>query len=218
MANPDPIQIVITESGSEAAAAKISTIGTAAVSSQRNLFILQSALRSIEVEELITKVIDLADTFAQLNNRLLYVSSSQAEATVAFDKLAEVADKSRTSIEQTVDVYAKMVVATEGLGFSHAETARAVQTLNEAMLLSGVNTRQSSSAVFQLAEGMAMNSLQGRQLLAVLKQMPAVADIIAHHMGLTRAELKAFGTQGKITAKEVIDSLVEASGTIDQQF
>lgn len=215
---PDPIQIVITEQGAVPVANNVRDIGNAAISSQRNLYILQSALREIEVGELVSKIVSLADTYAQLNNRLLYVSSSQDEATLAFGRLADIADKSRTSIEQTIDVYAKMVVATEGLGFSHAQTARAVQTLNEALILSGVGTRQSSSAVFQLAEGMAQNSLQGRQLLAVLKQMPAVADLIAHHMGITRGELKAFGTEGKITAQVVIDALVDASDQVDQQF
>lgn len=218
MSRIGPIQIQITQSGAQQTANAINNIGTAAINSQRNLFILKSALSDIEVTELITKAVELADSYALLNNRLLFVEGSQTQANVAFAKLAGIADRSRTSIEETVDTYAKFIVATNGLGFSHEETARAVQTLNEAIVLSGVNTRQSTSAVFQLAEGLSQNSLQGRQLLAVLKQLPAVADIIAEHLGITRGELKAFGTEGKLNAQTVVDALVEGGARIDAQF
>lgn len=212
------IEIIVTESGTDVVVKKIDSIGSSARGSSDSIDLLQTALAGLGAAATLQGLSGFLDTLQNAQNRLLYVSSSQEEATYTMQALQAQADSTRQSFEQTVDLYARVALATQALGISHADAARVVQTLQEAITLSGASTREANSALVQFTQGLAAGTLRGRELRSLMQEIPAVADIIATKLGVTRGALRDLGTQGKVSADLMVHALLDASGQIDAKF
>jgi len=86
------------------------------------------------------------------------------------------------------------------------------------VILSGAGVREAEAGLLQLSQGLASNTLQGDELRSVLENLPYVADVIAKHFGITRGELRKFGREGKISAKDILEAFKKAGTEIDQNF
>lgn len=212
------IAIVVTENGLEVVVKKLDATSKAATEAGGSVNFLQKTLGLLGAAATIKGVTSLLDSYQNLSNRLNIVSASTDEAALATQKLFDVANRSRSSFETTVELYGRVVQSTVQLGISHEQAARVVETLNKAVIVSGASSREAEAALLQLSQGLASGTLRGQELRSVLTQMPVVADLIAQRLGITRGALRVFGAEGKITSKIMIESLVAAADKVDDAF
>jgi lambda family phage tail tape measure protein len=212
------IVIVVSENGTEQVIKKLKGVGAQAKSSGDSVGFLQNALGLLGAAATIKGVLGYIDAFTELQNKLATVSRSQEEAALASQKLLDVANRSRTSWEDTVTLYQRVVRSTEQLGLSHKESARIVETLNKATIVGGASAIEASNAIIQLSQAFSAGVLRGQELRSVMTQMPLIADILAKKMNTTMGGLLKLGPQGKISAQVMADALLEASDEIDKAF
>ena len=82
--------------------------------------------------------------------------------------------------------------------------------MNQAIILSGASAQEASAGLTQFSQGIASGVLRGEELNSILEQTPVIADVIAKSMGKTRGELRALGSDGKITAEVIMKAFREA--------
>lgn len=160
----------------------------------------------------------LVDTYTNIQNRLKLVTDSTSELVGVTRELFEVANETRISFESTAELYARTALATKELGLSQRDTIEFTRSLNQAVVLSGASAIEANAGLIQLSQGLASGTLRGDELRSVLEQLPAVADVIAKGLGVTRGELRKMGEQGKITADIVIDAFAKAKVELDEKF
>ncbi len=161
---------------------------------------------------------NLADTYTNLQNRIRTVTDSQAELTAVTQRLFQISNITRSSYEATAEVYARTALAVKEMGRSQEETLQFTQSLNQAVILSGASAAEANAGMIQLSQGLASGALRGDELRSVLEQLPAVADVIAKGLGVTRGELREMGMQGKITADIVMDAFADAREELNERF
>lgn len=166
----------------------------------------------------ISQLIKLGDTFTNLQNRLRTVTDSEQELIAVTNELFEVSNRTRQSFEATTTVFARTVAATTELGLSTQETLSFVESLNQAVALSGATATEAENALIQLSQGLASGTLRGDELNSVLEQLPVVADVITKSLGITRGELRELGSDGKITADIIIDAFKESQEQLAEGF
>jgi tape measure domain-containing protein len=166
----------------------------------------------------VMKAIQTADELATLNARLRLVTSSTEEFAAAQVKLFELAQRSRTELGETIRLYAQIASATKDAGVGQETLLQVVETINQAVQLSGASTQAAEAALVQLGQGLASGTLRGEELNSVLEQTPALADAIAKGMGITRDKLRKYGEEGKITAEQVIKALQKQRDEVAKQF
>jgi tape measure domain-containing protein len=208
----------IGEKGALLAARNIFAIGKSARSTKNPLQSLQGLLTAIATAVLVRKLVNVADTFTTMQNRLKIVTSSTAELAVVTDELFQVANRTRSQFEATATVYSRAALSSRTLGISQRQLLKFTESLNQAVILSGASFREANQGLIQLSQGLASGTLRGDELRAVLEQLPFVADIIAEGMGVTRGELRLLGEQGKISAKDIFRSFKEQEGKIADLF
>lgn len=172
----------------------------------------------ILVQRLTSELIDLSDAFVQIQNRLSVVTKGTEDLARVTEDLFGVSQRSRTSFEATAQLYARTALATRDLGTSSAELLGITESVNQAIILSGASAKEASNGLIQLSQAIASNRLGGDELRSVLEQLPVVADVIARELGVTRGELRALGTQGKITADVIINAFRNAQVQLEQKF
>lgn len=161
---------------------------------------------------------NLADTYTNLQNRIRTVTTSYQEQAAVTERLFNISNATRSSFEATTEVYARTALAVKEMGKSQEETLRFTESLNQAVILSGASAQEAQAGMIQLSQGLASGALRGDELRSVLEQLPAVADVIAKGLGVTRGELRQMGQEGKITADIVLDSFAEAREELAERF
>lgn len=155
----------------------------------------------------VLKTIAAADAIDTLNARLKLVTSSTEEFVRAQEALFQLSQRTRTSLAETTELYAKIAGATKEAGVGQETLLQVVETINQAVQLSGASAQAAEAALTQLGQGLASGTLRGEELNSILEQTPGLADAIAKGMGITRGELRKYGEDGKITAEQVINAL-----------
>lgn len=164
------------------------------------------------------EVIALSDAYANLTNRIRTVTDSEAQAIRVRGDLLALANRTRSDVGATAEGYVRLAAATKSLGLTQSELLSFTESLNKTIKLSGATGAEAQAGLIQFAQGLGAGALRGDELRSVMEQLGPVADVIAKKLGTTRAGLKAFGEQGKITADIVVAAFREQREEIDGKF
>ena len=166
----------------------------------------------------VREVMQAAEAYTTISNRLSLVTKSSDELYAAQSDLFEIAQRTRSPLEATAEVYQRLAQNAGALGLSLSEVGDTTETINKLMVISGTSAQASEAALTQLGQAFASGTLRGEELNSVMEQAPALAMAIADGMGVTVGELRKLGEQGKITSLAVVDALKLQSDAVDKQF
>lgn len=198
--------------------AGVRRIGAGAEETSRSFNRLALAARSLGAVYAAKQVIDLADGYTNLQNRLRTVTDGTAELAEVSSALFDIAQETGSSWGSTAEVFVRTTGAVKDLGLSQQETLNFTELLSKAVKNSGVTATEANAAMIQLSQGLASGTLRGDELRSVMEQLPPVADIIAEHFGVSRGELRRLGEEGKISARDIVAAFRDAGPEIEAQF
>lgn len=212
------IRIIITESGSRNVTSSIRTLGEAINKVNSPVNFLRNSLIALGAIKFAEKVFGFANELQTLRNRLVLVTKSAEDTNAVFEELKNISDESRSSVFATANVYARFSLATRELAISQKEVLDLVQSLNEAVILSGANAREAEAGLLQFSQGLASGRLAGDELRAVLEQLPIIADVIGKQLGVTRGALRFLASEGKITPEVIVEAFRKAGKELHDNF
>ena len=164
------------------------------------------------------QILQAAESWTTLNNRLRLVTDSSAAFNMAQENIFRIAQDTRQGLTATAELYQRIAQNQKELGLTGQETADIVQTINQALVISGTAAAGADAALVQLGQAFASGTLRGEELNAVLEQAPALAQAIARGMGVTVGQLRALGAEGVLTAQSVVQALQSQAQAVEDQF
>ena len=164
------------------------------------------------------QVVKIADAWKGYENRIKLFTSSARETAAVSKMLFDISQRTRVSMESTTALYQKFSIANKSLKLSQQELAGVIETVNQALIISGGSSDSANAAVVQLGQGLASGVLRGEELNSVLEQAPRLAMAIANGMGVAIGALRELGAEGKITAVQVIDALQSQAGVVASEY
>ncbi len=212
------IDIVVTERGSRIVQRNLEDIGSGAQKSASAVDVLKRALITLGTALSVHELVRLQDTYTNLQNRLRATGLEAQNLSAVYRELLNVSNSTRSSLEGSVELYSRLAVSSKELGVSQRDLIDFTKSLNQAIILSGANATEAQAALIQLSQGMASGTLRGDELRSVLEQLPAVADVIAAELGVTREQLRKMGEEGKITAEVILNAFKNARGELEERF
>jgi hypothetical protein len=91
-----------------------------------------------------TKAVKYADAFTSINNKLKLATADSEQLTIVTDKLFESSNNTGSSIEASVELYAKLERSTRTLGISQDKLLNITDSINKAFIISGASTAEAS--------------------------------------------------------------------------
>lgn len=179
---------------------------------------LNNALKLVGIGVGISGLINLIDTYTNLQNRIRVVTSSNKELVDSTKELYDIANRTRSNYQNTVELFSRVSLATRNLGIEQKQVTQFTESLNQAIILSGAGAQEAKAGLIQLSQGMASGTLRGEELRSVLEQLPVVADVIAKQMGTTRGGLRDLGAEGKIAAEDILEGFKNAREELEERF
>jgi len=163
-------------------------------------------------------ILNAADAYTVLQNKLQNVAESQAQVNELTERLFGLANETRTNVDATATSFARFDRALKGMGKSQEDTLRMTETVNKALVVGGATAQEAASALLQLSQAFNAGKLQGDEFRAVSENMPAVLDAVAKVLNKPISQVKQLGSEGKITAKVMYDAFKSIETSIDATF
>jgi tape measure domain-containing protein len=179
---------------------------------------LRSAIAGIGVAVAVREVQQYADAWTSARNRLAAAGVASRDLAATQAQLVQLALQTRSDLTQTVNLYSRLVLATQDLGVSQERILGVTRTLNQAFIAGGSTTAEQASAITQLTQAFQSGVLRGEELNSVLESAPAIARAIATEFGVGVGELKRLGEAGELVVGRVFGAIEKAAPTIAGQF
>lgn len=158
-----------------------------------------------------------SDEAANISARLKLATKDAQQFAVAQQAVFQLAQRTRTSLLATVDLYARIERSTRDIGVNQATILQLTETINQAAQISGGGPG-AEAALFQLSQGLASGTLRGEELNSVLEQTPRLAQAIADGMDIPIGKLRQIAQDGKLTSEAVLRALLSQSETLQKEF
>lgn len=179
---------------------------------------LDAAIVGMISVDTISRVISLSDSWTILTNKLELARTGNETVADAQQRVFDIAQRSRTSLEATATLYSRLQRAMKNTGMTGMELGRITETINKAMIVSGATSHEASAALIQFSQAMTSGVLRGDEFRSVAEQAPRLTQIMSDSLGVTIGQLRELAYSGKLTSDVVIKSLSGAADTIDKEF
>ncbi|MFU8908584.1 phage tail tape measure protein [Proteus sp. DFP240708] len=166
----------------------------------------------------IHQVINYADSWTELQNRLKLVTKSSVELNRATQAVYGIAQKTYQSLDATAQIYQRFADNADRLGLSQQKVAELTETVSKAVAISGASATAAQAALIQFGQALASGQLRGEELNSVMEQTPALAKAIADGMGVSVGELRKKAQDGEMTIEKVIQALERVADSVNKKF
>ena len=172
-----------------------------AIASLRNQIIAAFGVREI---------IRAGDTFVNVQSRMMALSGSAEKTADAMAHMKRIANESRSDFDAIGTLFTRLTIATQELGVSQNDIAKATQTVANTFVIAGAESSEAANSARQLAQGLASGALRGDELRSVMENNVILSNLLADGLGITIGQLRDFGKEGKLTAQAILPILINS--------
>lgn len=179
-----------------------------------------TAAASFVTIDLARRFLATADSAKQIDAQLRLATQSFGSFTQAQADSERIAAATRNGLVETTALYGNFVRATEQLGGSQDEAARATETFSKALKIGGAGTQEAASATLQFGQALASGVLRGDEFNSIAEASPRILRLLSDALGVSRGELRGLAADGKLTSDVLFSALTDRRFTsgIDEEF
>lgn len=156
--------------------------------------------------------------FTNMDNRIATVTGRTRSLVRAQQELYDISTRTYSRIQDSAELFASFGRPLKSQGVELKNILKATETIQKSIAISGAGAESAKSAIIQLGQGISAGALRGQELIAVMEQVPRVAEAIADGMGFSYSAMKKMGEEGKLTSKKVFEAILSQSEKINKEF
>ncbi|MGL4757403.1 MAG: tape measure protein [Aeromonadaceae bacterium] len=160
----------------------------------------------------------LSEGFNLLRSRVTRLSEDAATAAQNFDNLVAIANKTGSSVADTVKLWEGLTATLKEFGATSGDVQTLVETLQKIGVVGGSSAEEMSNALRQLGQAISGGTLRAEEFNSIIEQMPELGRQIAAGLGIPFSELRAQMLAGELTSKKVLDAIYNQVDTVNKEF
>jgi len=166
----------------------------------------------------IKNIVSIADEMQSIRTRIGMLPQTMGDAGDAFDEVAKRASASGMKLQAYSTLYNRIGNAAKGYITTQEDLLGITDTISQALVVGGASAQEASSAMLQFSQALASGVLQGDEFRSMSEAAPQYLDKLSETMKIPRERLKKMASEGKLTAKEVIEATRKMSGYFAEKF
>lgn len=155
----------------------------------------------------IGQIVSYANTWSDLNGRLVNVTKSQEAADAALKAIAQTARNTYSSLEQTAEAFLNNAQTLTELGYSTERQLVLSDALNNGLVISGVSGEKAASVMGALSRALANGTLRGEEFNTIVQSGGRITQALADGLGVSTLELRGLAEKGLLTTGKVFDAI-----------
>ena len=204
----DKLKASMKDAGKEATAMDSAVDG---LSKQLKAFAMQAAA-TLGVRELIR----MADGYATMTARLQLTTDSAAELAMVQAQLLKIAQDQRVPLEAVADLYGRIALSADDLGFSQQEMLHFTKQVSQALTISGTSAGQAAGALMQLGQALGGGTVRAEEFNSILEGTPRLARAAAESLGMTVSQLRNAVIAGEMSSQVFARAILDNTKLSDE--
>lgn len=160
----------------------------------------------------------LSEGFNLLRARVTRLSQDAASATENFNSLLQIANRTGTSVADTVKLWEGLTATLKEFGATSGDVQVLVETLQKIGVVGGSSADEMSNALRQLGQAISGGVLRAEEFNSIIEQMPELGRQIAAGLGIPFSELRQQMLDGELTSQKVLGAIYKQVGTVNAEF
>lgn len=160
----------------------------------------------------------LSEGFNLLRSRVTRLSEDAATAAQNFDNLVAIANKTGSSVADTVKLWEGLTATLKEFGATSGDVQTLVETLQKIGVVGGSSAEEMSNALRQLGQAISGGTLRAEEFNSIIEQMPELGRQIAAGLGIPFSELRAQMLAGELTSKKALGAIYSQVDTVNKEF
>ncbi|MGL5396540.1 MAG: tape measure protein [Shewanella sp.] len=160
----------------------------------------------------------LSEGFNLLRSRVTRLSQDAASATENFNNLLQIANRTGTSVADTVKLWEGLTATLKEFGATSGDVQVLVETLQKIGVVGGSSADEMSNALRQLGQAISGGVLRAEEFNSIIEQMPELGRQIAAGLGIPFSELRQQMLDGELTSQKVLGAIYKQAGTVNAEF
>lgn len=157
----------------------------------------------------VNALIQMTSAWTDLNSRVKNAVGPTQDATAVMQRLGEVADRTYTPLENTIDGFTRLAPVLAELGYNTQRTLDFQEALNNALVVSGARGQRLEQVQTAVNKAMAVGKLDAEGLQTIMANGPRIVDALTRALGTNREGLAKLVAQGKVTSKVIGGALLD---------
>lgn len=179
---------------------------------------LPVAIGSIIGAEALRRTILFTDQYRVLEQRIKTATSATGDFGSAYKRLAGISLSTGSALATNVKLFQSLARAAPELGATNAQMLRMTEAVTRMGVIGGSSVEAMRFGLLQLSQGMASGILRAEEMNSILENIPEIANRMAIGMGKTTGALRRAVLAGKVSSKQVFDSIMSQADSVAQQF
>jgi len=160
----------------------------------------------------------VADEMQSMRARIEGLPQTIGDAGIAFDTVADRAAAAGMSIDAYGRLYTRVGMAAQDYIKTQEDLLGITDTISKALVVGGANTQEASATMIQFSQALASGVLQGDEFRSMAEAAPQYLEQLSLAMNIPRENLKKMASDGKLTARAVIEATRQMSGYFEDRF
>lgn len=180
-------------------------------------FTIKTALAAAISAASIGKIIETADGYSQMADRLGMATRSAVEYDTVQARLLETAKRTYRPLNEAQELYIRTADSLKSMGYQTGQALDVMDSFSFLLVTNSASADKAGSAINAYSKALQTGKVDADAWQAILAAMPTVVDTVARSTGKTTEEIRSLGAQGKLSLQLLTEGLqksAEANGLL----
>ena len=162
-----------------------------------------------------------ADSYTRIANSVRLATRDAHEYVQVQNALFDVAQRTRTPLAATADLYRSLSISAADLGASQRDLLAVVEGVGQALAVGGTDAAAASGALLQLSQALGAGTVRAEEFNSLIDGAPVLLRTVARHMdgmGGSVARLRQAVIAGEVSSRQFFAALLAGLPDLARQF
>ncbi len=188
-------------------AAAVKALGAESTAARANVSSLYGALAGLVSLRAAQGLIEMADAYNEMAERISMATSSAGEYEHVQQRLLATANGTYRSLAEAQELYVLTASTLKSLGYDTDQSMDIVDSLSYTFVKNATAADRAKTTIDAVTKALNKGKVEADGWQSILAAVPTIVDDLAASTGRSAAEILALGAQGKITGRELSESL-----------
>lgn len=180
-------------------------------SAQNAAGLIKSALGAAIGVASIGKIIEAADSYGQMSDRIGMATASVGEYDLVQGRLLETAKRTYRPLSEAQELYIRTADSLRSMGYDTGQALDVMDSFSFLLVTNSASANKASAAIDAYSKALQTGKVEADGWQSILAAMPTVVDTIAKSTGKTAEEIRSLGAQGKLGLDILTSGLQKAA-------
>lgn len=161
--------------------------------------LIRNALAAAIGAASIGKIIETADSYGQMSDRIGMATSSVGEYNDVQERLLDTAKRTYRPLAEAQELYIRTSDSLKSMGYNTSQALDVMDSFSFLLVINEASAEKAGSAIDAYSKALQTGKVEADGWQSILAAMPTVVDTISRSTGKTAEEIRSLGAQGKLS-------------------